>query len=454
MTSQYWVAVAAATLLVGAGASAQSNSPGNILLIVADDMGVGEVGAYGVGLDAPPTPNLDLMAAGGVRFTNAWTSPLCSPTRAQIQTGRHAFRTGVGTVIHGNANGLPLSEVTLPEMLDRSSAGYGHATIGKWHLGVGAEDANSAGYDHYAGMNGSTGLNQHYYDWRGEINGTPTSGTQYLTTREVDDAKAWIDGASEPWFVHLSFHAPHAPLQAPPSELHSFTLPPDPPTTAAEMRLVYKAMVEAMDTEIGNLLAHLGPKLQQTTVLFLGDNGTHTSWVAAPYASYQGKATMFQAGIQVPMIAVGPGIVRGGVCDALVHAVDIFPTLADLADVNVGVEFPGLELDGLSLRPYFANPDFPSARDLVHSEYFGPNGVGTPYTFEYRAVRDHRYKLAHFNGFELFYDLRFDPFEMNNLADDPLTPRQALAFQLLSFRLHQPGTTDPYTPQLPPDYAP
>jgi arylsulfatase A-like enzyme len=442
-----------ATCVLALVPCAVSHAQGNVLFIVADDLGVGEVGAYGIGSDAPPTPTLDLMAANGVRFTNAWVSPLCSPTRAQIQTGRLGFRTGVGAVVQPGNPGLPPGEVTLPEMLDRSSAGYAHAAIGKWHLGAGATEApNPAGYSYYAGVNGSTSLTQTYYDWRGEINGVPLSGTQYLTTREAEDAGTWIESAPEPWFVHLAFHAPHDPLEAPPAELHSFALPPGPPTTKAEKRLVYKAMVEAMDTELGNLLARIAPKLANTTVVFIGDNGTVAHWNAPPYAANQGKATMFQAGVNVPLIAMGPGVARGAVSEALVHAVDLFATLADLSGVDLAAEFPGVVFDGQSLRPYFANPALRSRRDLLHAEYFGPIGSAPPYVFHHRAIRDRRYKLAIYNGQELFFDLRFDPFETNNLAGGALTLKQQLAYQLLSAKIDLPGTWDPYTPKLPPPF--
>src|SRR5262245_32585079 len=112
------------------------HGPGNVLILVADDLGIDQLACYGVGSDPAPTPTLDMMAASGVRFRNVWSQPTCSPTRATIQTGRYAFRTTIGTVISAfsNAPALPVSEVTLPEMLDLGTAGaYTHAAIGKWH---------------------------------------------------------------------------------------------------------------------------------------------------------------------------------------------------------------------------------------------------------------------------------------------------------------------------------
>ncbi|MHC5212536.1 MAG: sulfatase-like hydrolase/transferase, partial [Planctomycetota bacterium] len=138
--------------------TSQGVSRGNVLIVVADDLGVDMVGAYGEGSDPPPTPVIDSLASQGVLFRNAWSNPVCSPTRAALLTGRPAFRNGIGYIVDASPNNLalPYAEVTLPEMLALGTGGnYRSGAFGKWHLGNdsvgGALAPNLAGFDHFAG---------------------------------------------------------------------------------------------------------------------------------------------------------------------------------------------------------------------------------------------------------------------------------------------------------------
>jgi arylsulfatase A-like enzyme len=204
--------------------------PGNVLLILADDVGVDGIGAYGVGGDLPHTPRLDQLAAGGVLFRNAWANPVCSPTRATIQTGRYSIRTGIGWIAEPAPTliGLPLSEVTLPEMLDLGTGGaWAHAAFGKWHLGDGPDVGgvfapNLAGYYHFEGTLGNV---TDYYDWTKVENGVVTQETgTYALSDQVDSALDWIATAPEPWFCYVAFNSAHSPWHAPPPDLHSVDL--------------------------------------------------------------------------------------------------------------------------------------------------------------------------------------------------------------------------------------
>lgn len=361
---------------------------GNVLVLVADDMGLDQLGLYGLGSDPAPTPNLDRMAAEGVLFLNAWSQPTCSPTRATIQTGRYGFRTGIGRVINamGNLAALPLSEVTLPEMLDLGTSGaYAHAAIGKWHLGNGSTGGNFApnlaGYGHFAGS--IEGQLPSYTSWLRVVNGVGMNSTTYATTVCVDDALDWIQGQDRPWLCVVDFQAPHAPFHRPPANLHTQVLPPgDPATTCSaagsDPLPFYKAMVEALDHEIGRLLDSLpAGERERTTVLFLGDNGTDACLSRPPFPPLA-KGTLSEAGLRVPMIACGYRVQQAGRSRALVNTTDLFATVAELAGVDLAATLPGLQLDSKSLVPILANPHW-RVRRWAFAEYFDPNGPGQPF---------------------------------------------------------------------------
>jgi len=355
---------------------------GNVLLIVADDLGVDEVGAYGVGTSPPPTPFLDAIAADGVLFRNAWSSPVCSPTRAGILTGRYALRTGIGYLVQTTAE-LGLDEVTLPELLDAGTDGaYAHAAIGKWHLGEsvaagGALAPNLAGFDHFAGVlaNLKPPLTD-YFTWEQVEDGVTTTATGYATTRQVDDALAWIDAAPEPWFCYLAFNAPHVPFHAPPPGLHSVDLsgagdPLDDP------RPYYEAAVQALDAEIGRLLIGIADLRERTTVVFVGDNGTPQQVSLPPFEPTHAKGSLYEGGVNVPLLVSGPTVVAPGrECDALVSTVDLFATVAELAGVEPADVLPeGRPLDSVSLGPYLREPGRPSRRATLFTELFRPSGL-------------------------------------------------------------------------------
>ena len=256
----------------------------NVLLIVADDLGVNNVGAYRIGTSPPPTPNLDALARRGVLFRAAYANPVCSPTRACIQTGRFSFRTGVGySVGQPFAPPLSLAEWTLPEVLDRANAGYQNAAIGKWHLSDGSMGAlapNLAGWSHYAGF--LDGAVSNYSAWPRTVNGVTMQSSTYATTHMVDDALAFTRTAPEPWVCVLNLVAPHSPYHTPPAHLHTYNLAGlNPRTTPLPF---YKAAIQAMDTEIGRLLRSLGGALGRTDVFFIADNGSPPEVAEAPYS--------------------------------------------------------------------------------------------------------------------------------------------------------------------------
>jgi arylsulfatase A-like enzyme len=227
-----------------------------------------------------------------------------------------------------------------------------------------------------------------------------------------------MEAARAPWFCYLAFHAPHAPLHEPPAELHHVVVdaaPKDRIGNAGRDRQLFRAMVEALDTEIGRVLDGLGDALDSTTVIVIGDNGTKASVASAPFDAQHAKGSVYEGGVLVPLIVAGPSVSRrGSVSDALVHAVDVFATVAELAGVALEAALPGVELDSQSLVPYLQDPARASRRDVLYTELFEPNGFG-PRTSFARAIRDDRYKLIASSDGDELYDLSVDPYEQTDL---------------------------------------
>ncbi len=429
------------TLLALFTAPVHSVAQDNTLVLLSDDLGVDIVTCYLEGPAVAPTPNIDSLAREGVLFRNAWANPVCSPTRAHLQTGRHGFRTGVGMNVTKNGWALQLSETTLPEALGLyAPRPVADAYFGKWHLGnssVGGTAApNAAGWSHFAGTENNLNKPQTYFDWTHVENGLSTRTTEYATSRTVDDFLRWRETAPEPWVAVVAFHAPHDPFHAPPSHLHSFNLPNIDPRTRP--RLFYRAMVEALDTEIGRLLAGMGTQRANTNVIFMADNGTPGSASVSPFIPSHAKLSPYEGGVNVPLIISGPIVKkRGREVDSLVHSTDIFSTVLDLAGVDQDVLHSNEAIDGLSLVPYLKDPKQASIRSRVFSELFVPNG--TWHSKETRVLRNKRYKLIRSGlqepfAFEL-YDLSLDPFETNNLVGPGMSNPVQVVFRRLQTEL-------------------
>ena len=377
----------------------------NILLVLGDDMGNDLLGAYGEAPNPPCTPTLDQLAAEGVLFRNAFTNPTCSPTRAQVLTGRHGFRTGIGFPITPMGVALDLAETTLPEILP----GYDSGAIGKWHLGNNAGgnfNPNMTGFAHFAGS--LRGQVPDYFNWTKTVNGQSSNTTTYATTDTADEAISAILTLQEPWFLYVNFNAPHTPAHVPPSNLcacpSGYCSNLGGGSTVADR---IKAATEAMDAEFGRILATLDAVDPGALVVFLGDNGTAGQATQFPYQAAHAKGTVYEQGINVPLIIRGRGVAAYE-CDALVSSSDLFATFVDLAGASVSAE------DSISLRPYF-QPGTPSLRTTIYAEIFQPNGPG-PYTLHDRCLRSARYKLIrHMAAPDEFYDMLIDPLESNDL---------------------------------------
>jgi arylsulfatase A-like enzyme len=405
---------AAALLALAAPAAAQAQQD-NVLIVIADDLGVDHVRVYGETTQSAPTPNLDALAARGVLFRNAWANPVCSPSRACLTTGRYSYRTGVGTAVPGGGE-LQQDEITLPEQLDLRGSGFAHAAIGKWHLTEarsGDDAPNRAGWSHYAGLlTGAILAPSTYFDWPRTVDGQTARSTTYATTKMVDDALAWIGQQRGPWVCWLAFNAPHSPFHAPPAALHTRNLTGlDPDTQPTPF---YKAMVEAMDTELGRLFGALGPQLAHTHVIFLGDNGTPPQVTQPPFVRTHAKGTPYEGGVNVPLIVAGPAVASPGrESAALVGAVDVFATVLELCGVAGAPQF--VRSDSVSFAPYLRDPALAALRAYAYAELFDGDADRSGFA----TARDASYKLIQRYSsqptVEELYDLDADPFETSDL---------------------------------------
>jgi arylsulfatase A-like enzyme len=426
----------------------------NVVLIVLDDIGVDRVGAYGeapAGAVEPCTPNLDALAANGLLFRNCYADPLCSPTRAQILTGRHGFRTGVGQLVDasGSRSGLSATfERTLPEILGT----YDSSLVGKWHLGNASLDGLDhplrSGFRYYSGSMYNLGVGPvdygngaldctpfgplGYYNWVKTENVGPgqlgqSCSSTYATTDTVDDAVASLFAMQEPWFLQVNVNAAHLPPELPPPALC-----PNPGTCATQYCQIgtpsvaeaLDAMVEALDRELGRLLASVQSVDPDAYILVISDNGSDPNAARGAQGSCFGpdrsKGTLFQGGIRVPLIVAGPSVVPGE-CTNLVQATDLFATIADLTHSAATAE------DSVSFEPYLRGRLTPR-RAYAYSELFTPNFVSPDKTSalfqpraHLRAVIDGHYKLIRYsdqNGLveDYYVDLLADPCELVDLA--------------------------------------
>jgi arylsulfatase A-like enzyme len=381
----------------------------NILLIISDDVGLDASSCYDVGTQQALMPNIEALCAAGMVFDNAYAAPTCSPTRATIMTGRYGFRTGVGTAIPRDGGvGLSADEVSLFDVL--SETDYASAVIGKWHL-AGSE----AGLDHPAGLGVSSyfgiysGAIPDYFAWNGVENGQQVSVDGYSTTVLTDRAVDWIGVQQSPWFLWLAYNAPHTPFHVPPAELHSAgDLPADRASIDANPLPYYNAALEALDTEIGRLLAALPQEVRDNTVvIFIGDNGTPSQVAGALYGDRRSKGGVFEGGTHIPFIVQGSGVTAGR-SDALVNTADLYASIAAMAGVATDTG------DSFDIAPALAGGEGLRAHAYVEHFTTGAATEGRG-TFGW-AIRDAQYKLVAVDGKDqMLFDLAADPLEQTDL---------------------------------------
>lgn len=423
----------------GPFATLQAADKKNILLIIADDVGADASFLYNStnnGAKLPPTPNIASLVTNGVVFANAYANPVCSPTRACLITGRYSFRTGIGDAIGGASSPqLSATEITLPEAMNASGKGYHQSQFGKWHLALpNNSPLNVGGWTNFSGV--IQGAVNSYTNWTKVVNGSATAGvTNYVTSDVVNDAIAWIQArGTNPWFAWVAFNAGHSPLHKPPTNLapHYASLPGTQFDINNNPANYFDAMIEAMDTEIGRLLAAVDRT--NTQIIFLGDNGSTPSTLQSPYPAGRGKSTLYEGGIKVPLIISGPAVVNPNRTNfTLVHAVDLFATILELAGTSVAATVPtSVTIDSRSVVPALQGQTDTSRR--IYVDLFGDNLLNGA---DGRCLRDARYKLIQWNaGTNGFFDLQTDPYEKTNLLATTLTSEQQQYFDRLRFWLY------------------
>lgn len=385
----------------------------NILLIIGDDMGVDATPGYNIGNMKPTMPHLQALMDDGLTFDNAWTNPICAPTRSSILTGRYGYRTGVL-----NAQSLATistSEKTLQAYLDENNLGYNHAIIGKWHLSNDGNTPTQMGIGYYAGI--VSGGIQDYNQWNLFQDGNSTSTTEYATEKLTDLTIDWISQQDKPWFCWLAYNTPHTPFHLPPAGTHSQgNLPTDQASIDANPMPYFLAMMENMDYEIGRLFDSMTEaERANTIVIFIGDNGTNRSVRQLPYRPKSSKGSLYQGGVHVPMVVSGKGVSRVGEREAaLVNSTDLFTTIANIA--------------GLNVESYQDSYNFAHLLTAAGSGQRTYNYTDISNTISGYTIRNEQYKLiVNDDGTEEFFDLFNDAYEVNDLLQNTLTTAQQTA---------------------------
>jgi arylsulfatase A-like enzyme len=419
---------------VGVPLPADVAAMGNVLLVILDDIGQDMLDVYGLPGRHPSTPTLDGLARRGVVFRQVVANPVCSPTRATLLTGQPAWMAGVGTAIPLRKGwDLDTDRPSLARIVEQASGGrIRTAAVGKWHLATpnrgGWDHPRRMGFDHQRGTMGNLlgeleGTAQSYFRWLQVEDGRPSVAEGYVTSRTVDDALSLARGGDAPFLLWVAFHAAHYPMHAPPRAL--LRTPLAAGATEADL---YRAMIEALDTELGRLLDGLGPEvLARTLVVVVGDNGSAPAAVEPPFDRQLAKGTLARGGTQVPLLVAGPGVAEGATSSALVSTQDVLATVVEWLGVRGGVP-----PSSTSFLDVLRDPSSPGRREVAYAERFAPNGPPETWTFHEAVARDARHKLLVRNGAEIgLFDLVGDPMETRNLFRGEPTPELRAALNRL-----------------------
>ncbi|MEM7761595.1 MAG: sulfatase-like hydrolase/transferase [Cyanobacteria bacterium P01_A01_bin.40] len=413
--------------------SAMANTQPNILLVIADDMGLDASPCHNVSKNQVSMPNLKTLCDNGMVFDNAYSAPVCSPTRATIMTGKYGFRTGVGAAIpRTGREGLSVDETSLFDLLEDTN--YSGAVIGKWHL-AGSDDSLNhpaqLGVKEYYGI--FKGAVRDYFNWDAVHNGENRGQVSgYTTTVLTDRAIDWIEAQNNPWFLWLAYNAPHRPFHEPPEDLLTDTsLTDDEDAIRANPLPYYNAALEALDSEMGRLLNSLDEETRNNTVvIFLGDNGTPNRVADDVYHSRGAKGGIFQGGTNVPLVFSGRDIEKGR-SSTLVNTTDLYATIASFAGLSAGTS------DSYNLRSLMEDQNAEDAKETnrkyAYIEHFSGEPAKRRESFGW-AIRDARYKLVQVDGQEpMLFDLEADPFEKTDLlAGNPSEAIHTKANELLA----------------------
>ncbi len=414
------LAVASSALPATAQPAPITGTRPNIVHIVADDLGWKDVGFNGC--TDIKTPNIDELAAEGIKFTQFYVQPMSTPTRACLMTGRYPFRYGLQTAVIPSVStyGLDADEWLMPQCL--KEAGYKTAIIGKWHLGHADKKywPRQRGFDYqYGAMIGELDYFTHeehgVLDWYRD--NKPVREKGYTTQLIGNDAVKYINSQDpdKPFYLYLTFNAPHTPYQAPKQYIDRY------PNIADPTRRTYAAMITCLDDEIGRVVAALEKKglRGNTLILFHSDNGgTKNAMFAGVMADMskvkipcdngpyrEGKGTLFEGATLVCACANWPGHIKPSTVNAIIHAVDIYPTFAALAGASTAKCKP---LDGMNVWGTIAEGKPSPRTEFVYNiEPFRAALRQGDWKLIWRTLLPSSVDL---------YNLAQDPTEQNNLA--------------------------------------
>lgn len=344
----------------------------NIVYLLADDLGWGDVGFHGSEIK---TPNIDKLAASGVKLDSFYVLPVCTPTRSALMTGRYPIRYGrqYNVIRPGSQFGLSLDERLLPQAL--RDAGYATSLCGKWHLGDFQPEylPMARGFEHQFGFcahgekfthfpKGDSGLMRDQQPIREE------GYLTHMTAKEAIHAIEQCDTA-KPLFLYVAFNAVHNPLQCPPEYIKPYE-------SLGEMRSIYAGMTAAMDEQIGKILAAIDQSgmRDNTLIIFHSDNGglTTKGKIASNAPLRAGKGSLYEGGVRVAACASWPGhLPAGKVIEEPLHVTDWYPTLQKLAGASLEQKQP---LDGRDIWPVLAEGK-PSPHDTILLNTVGRSGA-------------------------------------------------------------------------------
>jgi arylsulfatase A-like enzyme len=420
----------------------------NVVVILIDDLGGRDLGCYGSTYYR--TPNIDRLAAAGMKFTDAYAAcPVCSPTRAALLTGKYPARLNLTDWLPGRPDRpdqkllrpvinqhLPKGEATLADRLH--AAGYATGHVGKWHLGGKEFGPERRGFDvNVAGD--SYGWPRSYFAPFRDKDGVfmpaleEAPEGEYLTDRLTTEAEKFIQqNRDRPFFLYLAHYAVHTPLRAKADVIAKYKAGP----AGTQNNPTYAAMIESVDDSVGRLVARLDElKLSgRTAILFTSDNGGMSvlegpntpATLNSPFR--EGKGYLYEGGTRVPLLVKWPGVTRPGtVSGTPVSSIDFVPTILDLCDVKSDAR-----VDGVRLRPVLAGTENLLPRALYwHYPHYSNQG-GRPGG----SVRDGDYKLIEFyeDGRRELYDVRKDAGETHNLALEQPEKAKELAGKLEAWR--------------------
>ena len=440
----------------------EKESRPNFVFFLVDDLGWTDLGCYGSTFHE--TPNLDRLASGGFVFTDAYTcSPVCSPTRASIMTGKHPARVNITDWIPGNDpkdrkllgptdnHQLALEEVTIAEALKEN--GYKTFFAGKWHLGDTGYFPEDQGFDINKGGHHMGQPPGGYYSpySNPKLNDGPEG--EYLTDRLGDEALNFLESVEDnPFFLYLAFYTVHTPIQASKKHINHFEARKDSlagggmpllvnehsgSTTTNQVNAAYASMVRSMDENVGRVINYLDEAglSENTYIIFTSDNGglsTVRRDRAAPTSVRPlraGKGWCYEGGIRVPLIMAGPGIDPGR-SETPVISTDFYPTILDMASLPL---MPEQHVDGRSLLPLIMD-NKALQREAIYWHY--PHYHGSTWT-PGAAIRQGEWKLIEFYDYEKteLYNLAQDIGETTDLAAE--YPEKALELKELLTKMQE-----------------